>query len=213
MPSRDRGEQKRPASLAEAARREPLPIPELAPRPGEKGWQPPARLPSIQMGKFLGRLAIAVAILVVLINIPVKGHGVSLARILPDSASLIIRDGLVLKGTGTEIYVLQDDKLRWISSLDVFEHLGLTWADVHVVGDAFLKQFEMGHPIHLIFKCNGSPHIYALENGEKRWIRDIDTFTAEGYVWEDVQFVTCPYLRGLPDGLPIPEDAGLPPQP
>ncbi len=143
MPSRQREEQKRPASLAEAARREPLPIPELAPRPGEKGWQPPARLPSIQMGKFLGRLAIAVAILVVLINIPVKSHGVSLARILPDTASLIIRDGLVLKGTGTEIYILQDDKLRWISSLDVFEHLGLTWADVHVVDDAFLKQFEM----------------------------------------------------------------------
>jgi hypothetical protein len=165
------------------------------------------------MGRLLGRLAIAVAILVVLINIPVKGHGVSLARILPDTASLIIRDGLVLKGTGTEIYILQDDKLRWISSMDVFEHMGLSWGDVHVVDDAFLQQFEMGRPIYRILKCNGSPHIYALENGQKRWIKDIDTFTAEGYVWDDVQFVTCPYLRNLPDGPSIPEDAGPPPQP
>jgi hypothetical protein len=28
-----------------------------------------------------------------------------------------------------------------------------------------------------------------------------------------VRFVHCGYLRDLPDGLPIPEDAGPPPQP
>ena len=32
-------------------------------------------------------------------------------------------------------------------------------------------------------------------------------------VWDDVRFVSCPYLRDLPDGVPIPEDAGEPPQP
>jgi len=188
-------------------------VPKPEPRPGEEGWQPPDKLPSINMGKLLGRLAILVAVLVVAINIPVKSHGVSLARILPDAASLIIRDGLVLKGSGPEFYMLQDNKLRWISSLDAFEHLGLTWKDVHVVDDEFLTQFEKGHAIHLILKCQSSPHIYALENGKKRWIKDIETFTAEGYVWDDVQFVNCGYLRGLPDGLPIPEDAGPPPQP
>ena len=76
------------------------------------------------------------AALIVLVNIPVNRYGVSLARMMPESASLIIRDGLVLKGSGPEIYILQDDKLRWISSLDAFEHLGLKWGDVHVVDDA-----------------------------------------------------------------------------
>jgi len=165
------------------------------------------------MGKFLGRLAIAVAFLVVLINIPVKSHGVSLARLLPDEASLIIRDGLVLKGSGSEICMLKDNKLRWISSMATFDHLGLTWDNVHVVDDRFLQQFEMGYPINIIYKCATSPHIYALEEGKKHWIKDIETFTSLGYVWEDVQMVSCVYLRGLPDGLPIPEDAGTPPQP
>lgn len=182
-------------------------------QPGEEGWQPPAKLPSINMGKLLGRLAILVAILVVVINIPVKSHGVSLARILPDTASLIIRDGLVLKGSGPEIYRLEDNKLRWISSMDAFEYWGLAWKDVHVVDDKFLAQFEKGHPIHLLLKCESSPHIYALENGQKRWIKDIQTFTAEGYEWVDVSFVSCDYLRNLPDGQSIPEDAGPPPQP
>ena len=30
---------------------------------------------------------------------------------------------------------------------------------------------------------------------------------------EDVKLVSCNYLRRLPDGPPIPEDAGPPPQP
>jgi hypothetical protein len=165
------------------------------------------------MGKMVGRLMLLVVALLILLNVPVNQYGVSLARILPETSSLIIRDGLVLKGSGPEIYIMEDGKLRWISSLDAFEHLGLTWEDVHIVEDEFLAKFEKGTPIHVLLKCATSPHIYRLENGEKRWIKDIDTFEAEGHVWEDVLMRTCQYLRDLPDGPPIPEDAGEPPQP
>ena len=183
------------------------------PKPGEPGWEPPPRQPSINMGRMIARLVILVVVLLVLVNVPVNRYGVSLARILPESTSLIVRDGLVLKGSGPEIYILEDNKLRWISSLDAFEHLGLTWEDVHVVEDEFLDGFERGRPIHVLLKCSYSPHIYRLEDGQKRWIKDIDTFLAEGHAWEDVRSVSCEYLRSLPDGPPIPEDAGSPPQP
>jgi len=132
---------------------------------------------------------------------------------MPDTAALIIRDGLVLKGAGPDVYVLQENRLRWISSLEAFEFFGYRWEQVHVVDDSFLEQFEKGRPIHVLLKCEGSPHIYAMESGEKRWIKDIPTFEAEGYLWEDVKFVTCQYLQALPDGLPIPEDAGPAPRP
>jgi len=183
------------------------------PGPGEEGWEPAPRQPSINLGRMLGRLAILVVVLVALVNVPVTRYGVSLARIVPETSSLIIRDGLVLKGSGPEIYILEDNRLRWISSLDAFEHLNLTWADVHIVDDAFLSQFEKGPPLHVLLKCPGSPHIYRLEDGQKRWIKDIDTFLAEGHVWDDVRFVSCQYLNDLPDGPSIPEDAGPPPQP
>jgi hypothetical protein len=165
------------------------------------------------MGKMLGRLAILILILVAVVNIPVTRYGVSLARILPDTSSLIIRDGLVLKGSGPEIYVLESNELRWISSLDAFEHLGLAWQDVHIVEDEFLGRFEKGRPIHILLKCQASPHVYRLENDQKRWIKDIDTFLAEGHVWQDVRFVSCNYLRSSPNGPSIPEDAELPPEP
>lgn len=183
------------------------------PQPGDKDWQPPPRVSTIGLQRTVGRLLLFVAVLAVLVNVPVTRYGVSLARILPDSASLIIRNGLVLKGSGPEIYMLEDDKLRWISSLDAFEHLGLKWEQVHIVEDSMLEQFDMGEPYHVLLKCEHSPHIYRAEGGVKRWIKDIATFEAEGHVWEQVQFVSCEYLDSIPDGPPIPEDAGLPPRP
>jgi len=201
-----------PQPTVEPPTPEPTARPIREPQPDEEDRTPPPSLPSINLGHTLGRLLLALAVLVVVINVPITRYGTSLARIMPDTASLVIRDGLVLKGSGTEIYVLEDNKLRWISSLEAFEFFNYRWDQVHVVDDGFLEQFEKGRPIHVLLKCEGSPHIYALENGQKRWIKDISTFEAEGYVWGDVKLVTCDYLRGLPDGPPIPEDAGPPPQ-
>lgn len=69
------------------------------------------------------------------------------------------------------------------------------------------------YPEPILLKCGGSPHIYLLDNGEKRWIDTIETFTARGYEWRDVRFTSCADLRSIPDGEPIPPDAGPPPQP
>jgi len=162
----------------------------------------------------MARLALALLALVVLVNIPLSRHGVTLATAMPDSRALIIRDGLVVKEENRpEIYVYQNGQFRWISSLDAFEHYGFTWGDVHVVEESFLQGFDIGAPIHVLLKCPESPHIYRLENEAKRWIVDIAAFEAEGHVWEDVRFVSCDYLRALPDGETVPPGHGPPPQP
>ncbi|NLE76580.1 MAG: hypothetical protein GX605_07490 [Chloroflexi bacterium] len=63
--------------------------------------------------------------------------------------------------------------------------------------------YERADPI--LLKCDRSPHIYLLENGHKRWIRDIPTFTAQGYRWSDVvTWVSCADLRSVPDGETVP---------
>ena len=181
--------------------------------------EPEPELPPMSSGpshaaRMMGRLALGLLVAIVLINIPFNRHGTTLATALPDSAALVVLDGLVVKEEDDEkIYVYQHDQFRWISSLDAFEHFGFTWGDVHVVEDGFLDRYEVGAPLHVLLKCDGSPHIYRLEGGEKRWIRNIETFEAEGHLWEDVKFVSCGYLRGLPDGETIPPGAGPPPQP
>lgn len=71
--------------------------------------------------------------------------------------------------------------------------------------------YEQAPPI--LLQCEDSPHIYMLEDGEKRWVQDIPTFEAQGFVWDDVRMVSCADLGALPDGPSIPPDAGSPPQP
>jgi hypothetical protein len=168
---------------------------------------------SLQFEKTIGRIIFLLIIMVTVINIPFNRSGLNLARAMPDSNALVIRDGLLLKGSGPEVYVLQDNQRRWISSLEAFHGNGYQWQQVHEVEDEFLMQFEEGKPIHLLLKCPASPHVYALEDGARRWIKDIPTFQAEGYVWEDIQLRNCEEIARLPLGVPIPEDAGTPPSP
>jgi len=190
----------------------PAPSPQPQPEPEPEPVRPPPGPP--HAARLMGRLALGLLALVVLINIPINRHGTTLATAMPDRRALVIRDGLVVKEEDDpEIYVFQDGKFRWISSLDAFEHYGYTWNDVNIVEDGFLDGFEIGPPIHVLLKCPESPHIYRLENGVKRWIVDIETFEAEGHVWEDVRFVSCDYLRSLPNGETIPPGHGPPPQP
>jgi hypothetical protein len=71
--------------------------------------------------------------------------------------------------------------------------------------------YDQSDPI--LLKCATSPPIYLIEGGQKRWIDTIETFNDYGYAWRDVTFVSCADLRSIPDGVPIPADAGPPPQP
>ncbi len=175
--------------------------------------EPPPLQERIHLERLLVRMVAATALLLLLINIPINRHGTALARAMPDQSAMIIRDGLLLKGDGPKVYVLQDNQRRWITSLTAFESFGYRWENVHEVEDQFLNQFPEGDPIYLLLKCEASPHVYALEGDGKRWIKDIPTFQKMGFVWQDIQMVPCDYLRNLADGIPFPADAGEPPQP
>lgn len=162
----------------------------------------------------VARLLLGLFIIVALINIPFDTQGKTLARAFPSSASLVIRNGLVVKETASpDIWVYRDSAFHWITSLDAFQHFGYRWQDVHLVEPGFLNQFDKGSPIYVLLKCSSSPHIYRLEEGRKRWIADIPTFQAEKYAWTDVKIVPCQYLHGLPDGESIPPGRGSPPPP
>jgi hypothetical protein len=76
-----------------------------------------------------------------------------------------------------------------------------------------IQEIVYEHAEPILLKCSTSPHVYRLQAGQKRWIRDIPTFEAEGYRWSDVQHVPCDDLRVVPDGETIPPSAGPPPKP
>lgn len=87
---------------------------------------------------------------------------------------------------------------------------GIGQADVKQLPTS-VQQVVYEQPSPVLLKCPSSPHIYLLEDAEKRWIEDIPTFEDRGYEWRDVKMVPCDDLNEVPDGEPIPEDAGPPP--
>lgn len=194
----------RPAAPPESAAQELRPEDAL---PG------PPSLPS-HAAQLMGRLALGLLVAVVLINIPLSRGGLALARMVPSSNPLVIRDGLLVKEADEpHVYVYGGGQFHWVTDLAAFEHLGYRWENVHEVPPGFLEGYEIGRPIYLLAKCPGSPHIYRIENGARRWIVDIATFEAEGYVWADVRTIDCYTLRSMPEGETIPPGRGPAPTP
>jgi hypothetical protein len=109
--------------------------------------------------------------------------------------------GTILYGVWTVVVILA---IPWLFGVDQgdIDHLPAT-----------IQMLIYEEPAPILLKCATSPHIYLLEDGEKRWINTIDTFEDRGYVWQDVHFITCNSLRSIPDGETIPPNLGLPPQP
>jgi hypothetical protein len=89
---------------------------------------------------------------------------------------------------------------------------GINQGEVEALPET-VQEMIFDKPPPILLKCSGSPHIYLLDQGEKRWIENIETFNDRGYVWRDVRLITCHDLRSIPDGVPIPTNAGPPPQP
>jgi hypothetical protein len=170
-------------------------------------------LPS-HAAQLLSRLVIGLLIAIVLINIPLGRHDLALARMMPSSATVVIRNGLLVKEADKlEVYVYQDGKFHWVTDTVVFERHGYQWKNVQDVTPGFLADYEIGRPLYLLAKCPDSPHIYRLENGAKHWIVDIPAFEAEGYQWSDVQVIDCNTLAAMPMGETIPPGRGPAPQP
>ncbi len=166
----------------------------------------------LNTGRNLGQILIVLVVLLVLVNIPVNYYGVGLAHIIPKGTAMVIHDGMLLKGSGPEIYLLEEYNLRRFSSPEAFDYTRFRLNNVHTVEDSLLEQFGQGQPIRRLIQCPHSPYIYALENGQKRWVKD-PPLANRTKSWDKVHQVTCNYLHRLPDGSPIPEDAGPPPQP
>ena len=190
------------------------PLPEIEPdRESEISTEPRLVTPS-HTASLMARMVIGILIAVILINIPLNAQGIALARSIPSSASLIIANGLLVREDNSpDVWVYRDGAFHWITSLEAFQHFGYRWENVHTVEPGFLNDFEKGKSVYVLLKCDASPHIYRLENGQKRWIVDIPTFEAEGYVWSDVRFESCWYLHNIPDGDSIPPGRGTPPPP
>jgi hypothetical protein len=176
------------------------PTPGSAPGASRAGTEPGTR-----PGRSLAQMLIVLVVLLVLVNIPLSIYGAGLAQLKPDTTSVVFYDGMLLKGSGPESYLLEDHKLRPIAGAEAFNSY-FQWRDVHIVEDSQLDQFGKGRPIRRLVKCQSSPDIFALENGQKRRVEHPPAQTGTR-AWDEVRLYACDALRALPEGAPILEEA------
>lgn len=152
-------------------------------------------------GRSLWQILIVLVVLLVLVNIPFNDLGAGLAHLSPKTTAVVLYDGILLQGSGPEIYVLDNHQLRWISSEEALQQY-FKFRKVRHVSDGLLGQFERGEPIRRLLMCRNSRDVYALENGKKRWVED--PFSSGGTRrWDGAQMVSCTYLQRYPQGSPI----------
>jgi hypothetical protein len=169
-------------------------------------------------GRTLAQILIVFVVLLILVNIPINDYGIGLAHLAPDGPSIVIQEGMLLQGSGPDVYLLEDHKLRRVSSPEAYQVYFRDRRSVNRVEQELLAQFAHGRPIRHWISCRATPLIYALENGQKRLCPDgcgLANVPGAGRArsWDKVRPVACKYLHALPDGPPLSaEDVALLPK-
>jgi len=128
--------------------------------------------------------------------------------------------GRLVKGSGDEVYRIENGMKRHIAGLSVFEEAGFHWEDVCHVDDRILARIPSGPAIFrpegvgrergdrdgLARRMNGllvqgsGPEVYLLERGLKRHIATEQTFARMRFDWERVCRLDDRILRCIPSG-------------
>lgn len=87
-----------------------------------------------------------------------------------------------------KVYVVIDQKKKWISTPEVFETLGYEWTNITIVDQSALDSipdFEDN-----LIRAIGDYKVYLVVNGIKRHIPNPEIFLDYGFSWDDVKNVS-----------------------
>lgn len=170
----------------------------------------PEKQPLIGMQHTLMTVLFSIFALLVVINVPLSFEGKPIARTAPDPPSILVREGLLFKTDNRpEIYILSERLTKHlIVDRAAFELYDFEWQAVHMVDDAFVAQFQDGEPLYALTACIRSPHVYALEDGKKRWIEDFPAYDAQTVLESRFIRDSCADIAKIPLGEPLQTEAG-----
>jgi len=104
-------------------------------------------------------------------------------------------DGNLIKLLDNEkVYLVEDGTKKWIEDSATFIIRGYDWDKIEIVTEVEFSLYPEGNSIKnettaarigSLIKGSG-PKIYLLENDQRRWIKDEQTFVFLGFNWSDV---------------------------
>ncbi|MFH1749424.1 MAG: hypothetical protein ABH837_00770, partial [bacterium] len=115
----------------------------------------------------------------------------------PNGTNIKYPDGVLLKDTNPNVYVLENSKKRHITSPTVFRELGYKWSNILTISCVELGTYTSGaslssstiHPNNSLLKASGNPAIYYLHENRKRHILSPAIFESQ-FKWDNILYVS-----------------------
>jgi hypothetical protein len=154
-------------------------------------------------GRILSRIAMIVLVIALLINIPISSWGASLLQMLPrESASVALREGVILQDSQGAYYLLHNHQLRPFYGTEAYNrYVRVSGQTPQLAADRIINGYQHGPPVYHLVHCSGSP-VYAWYSGEKRPFAP----SSDDYIpysnahWDRVSRMSCDQLDKLPTG-------------
>jgi hypothetical protein len=107
----------------------------------------------------------------------------------------------LVKGSGPEVFLIQDGKRRWITDSKTFDAYGFNYSEVKEIFDEELNSYPEGTPITkngTLLKGSNSGDVYIIINGNRR-LMSARVFEKGKFQSEDIHSVTDSYLLSIPE--------------
>jgi len=97
----------------------------------------------------------------------------------------------LIKGSGPQVYVLENGVKYWIPDIETFNYLNFKWENIKTYSDATIQNYPQGdnwskyddHPEGSLLKGSG-PEVYLIELGKRRWIPSPAVFFGNNFGWK-----------------------------
>ncbi|OGZ32716.1 MAG: hypothetical protein A2V69_00775 [Candidatus Portnoybacteria bacterium RBG_13_40_8] len=109
--------------------------------------------------------------------------------VYPLSLAVAYPDGSLIKGTAPDVYLIEKEKRRLITSQLIFNNRGFKWNNVLKITDEELLSHPIGEAVLLkdgTLAKGPSPEIYYIRSEKKHWIKSVDVFLNLGFKWQNV---------------------------
>ena len=126
-----------------------------------------------------------------------------------------INEADLVKGSGPEVYYIQNNLKRHIPDPETFNILQFEWTTIKPVSDSLLVSYDEGDPApplrnSMLIKRGQEIHVYIIESGQKRWIPDESTLYSLGRRFDEVIPVEAVFFDLIRLGVPIPSSTTPP---
>jgi len=124
------------------------------------------------------------------------------------NAAGFLLDGMLAKGSGPEVYFMENGMKRWIVDPDAFFAFDFNWRNVRFVPDTLLESYPRGQnldkksafPNSMLVKLADDPKVYITDRSSRRWIKDPDTFNNLGLDWYSVNIISEEKMKKIREG-------------